>query len=124
MRKPYWIFGNVETRQALAKCNLSFDDIFRLEDKGFRLLWDSAPSAEEGFEWAEEFGGRSLPEDPHDCGFYRHDCKGCGLFVPVRMYQGVRWSEGRQRNVIFRGYLCDGCSGDEVVFRVKPVKPV
>lgn len=121
MKKPYWVFGNLETRQALVRANPSFDEIETLKAHGFELIWDSAPDAARGFDYAEEFGGRTIAGDPQDCGFYRHRCNGCGLYAPVTLRTGTRWHEYHQRNILFQGYVCDGCAGDQVIFTLKPL---
>lgn len=108
---PYWLFINEDTRQAVAVYNPSFEKIEELKEKGFILGWDSAPSKEAAYQYAEEH---------LDC--YENECRGCGFYAPTSLYRGQRFR--RDRWMIFFGRLCEMCSTPDPMddtFRVKPV---
>lgn len=116
MTMIYWVFGNDETRQAVVLANPSFQKIESLKQQGFKLLWDSAPSREKGFQYAAEHGDGS--GEPH---YYEHDCRSCGAYRPCSLFRGQKWSDRHERWIVFSGHLCDMCCQENDV-RVREVK--
>lgn len=113
-----WLFGNKDTRQALALVNPSFSKIKQIKSQGFELLWDSAPSKKAAFEYAAEQGDG-------DMRFHEHSCAGCGnYYLPSSFFVGQRWRENHQKWIIFSGRLCEACAQETDDFHVQPVTGV
>ncbi len=113
--KAYWVFGNDKTREAVVLASPSFERIEALKAKGFKLLWDSAPSKEKGYAYAAEHGdGEGLHYFPTQCRF-------CMGYREVHRVRGQKWSESAGKWVIYNGTACDMCMEDTDILKVTPV---
>ena len=113
--KAFWLFGNDKTRQAVALYDPSFEQIKAQEAKGFKLLWDSAPSREKAFEYAGEAG------DGDGLIYYEDDCPFCNGYRDVYHVRGTRWSDYHGRWIVFNGRACEMCMDDKDILKVTMV---
>lgn len=94
-----WLFVNNNSHQAIVEGDPSFKRIRWLISSGFELVWDSAPTVEKGYEYAEEF-----------CDAYRHECKFCGFYTGTWPATGQLYSDAHGRWLVFRNWqVCEQC---------------